>query len=343
MEHSILLSIIVPCYNSEIFLEKTLSMLVLQGLDEIEVIVVNDGSADNTKKIADSFSEKYSQFKVLTHCENGTLLSGKENSVLCSVINLGVSAARHTGLNAATGKYIYFLDSDDTLPDGTLDFFRKTISANQNADGFAFGYETIIDGEKKIYSSKNPKDFGLQNNIFEKYLSKKLQCNICGVIFLKSYLVDHNITLFKEKTTGEDICILLLAFAFAKSVYYSNKICFRYQIRKDSIMQGYKKYGIFHTSAILSVKKTIETLIPQKIEYEKKLNFFMAVYYVYNLKSYLTSKLPENETAGPVNNMFAENKYLLRKKMSGKCLFKCIIFVVKIVPLKLLFKVFGKI
>ncbi|MCL2793626.1 MAG: glycosyltransferase [Spirochaetaceae bacterium] len=343
MEKNILLSIIVPCYNSGAFLEKTLSMLVSQGLDSVEVVVVNDGSADNTKEIADSFAEKYSQFKILTHCENGIWLSKESKSAPGPIRNRGMSAARNTGLQSAKGKYIYFFDSDDALADGTLDFFRKMISVNPNIDGFAFGYEVVVDGlRKKIYTSKDTKDLGLQDNIFGKYLSKKLQCNICSVIFSASYLLNHNIPFFKEKISGEDISFLLPAIAFAKSMYYDNRICFRYQIRGDSIMQGYKKYGTLHSTAVLTVKKTIEGLIPQKIDYERNLNFFMAVYYVYNLKLYLTSKLPAGEAAAPVNNVFIENKYLLNKKMSGKFSLKCIVFCVRIFPLKLLFKIFGK-
>jgi len=344
MEKNALLSIVVPCYNSETYLEKTLSMLVSQGLEDVEIIVVNDGSVDNTKEMADSFAKKYSQFKVLTHCENGIWVSGESNSGLGLAKNRGMSAARHSGLYSTKGKYVYFLDSDDTLIEGTLDFFRKTISANPNIDGFVFGYEAIIDGVKtKTYNSKNPKDLGLQNNIFDKYLSKKLQCNICSVIFSVSYLQNHDIAFFKEKVTGEDISFLVSAFAFAKSIYYSNRICFRYQIRRDSIMQGYRKYGIFHTTGVLAVKKTIEGLISQKTDYEKKLNFFMAMYYVYNLKSYLTARLPEKEKSEPINKVFIENKYLLNKKMKGRFLFKCIIFCIKIFPLKLMFQIFGKI
>ena len=344
IEKSALLSIVVPCYNSGAFLEKALSMLVSQGLDNVEIIVVNDGSTDNTKEIADSFAKKYSQFKVLTHCENGILLSGESNQTLGVVRNRGLSIARNTGLHSAKGTSVYFFDSDDTLTDNTLNFFRKTILDNQNIDGFVFGYEAVIDGLKtKTYTSKNLKDLGLQYNIFDKYLSKRVQCNICSVIFSVSYLQSRNITFFNERTTGEDISFLVSAFAFAKSIYYSNRICFRYLIRSNSIMQGYKKYGIFHTTGVLAVKKTIEKLISQKSDYEEKLNFFMAIYYVYNLKSYLTTQLPEKEINKPVNNVFIENKYLLRKKMTGKFSFKCIIFIVKIFPLELMFKIFGKI
>jgi len=344
MEKKTLLSVVVPCYNSGTYLKRTLSMLVSQGLDDIEIIVVDDGSADNTREVADSFAEKYPQFRVLIHCENGIWLSKESNPSLGSARNRGMSAARYTGLYATKGKYVYFLDSDDTLLDGTLDFFRETISANQGADGFVFGYEAIIDGVKtKTYNSKNPKDLGLQNNIFDKYLSKKLQCNICSVIFSVQYLQNHDIAFFKEKVTGEDISFLVSAFAFTELVYYSSRICFRYQIRRGSVMQGYRKYGIFHTSGVLAVKKTVEGLISKKPDYEKKLNFFMAVYYVYNLKSYLTARLPEEEIGEPINNIFIENKYLLGKKMSGKFSLECLIFCVKIFPLKLMFKIFGKI
>ena len=88
-------SVIVPVYNVENYLEKCLTSLVNQTLKDIEIIVVNDGSTDNSQKIIDRYEKKYSNVKAYV----------KKNG--------GVSDARNYGINKAKGKYIAFVDGDD--------------------------------------------------------------------------------------------------------------------------------------------------------------------------------------------------------------------------------------
>lgn len=96
-------SVIVPVYNVELYLEKCLLSLVKQTLDEIEIIIVNDGSKDGSQKIIDDFSTKYpNKIKSFT----------KENG--------GLSDARNFGLDHASGDFIGFVDSDDYVFEGCL-------------------------------------------------------------------------------------------------------------------------------------------------------------------------------------------------------------------------------
>ena len=90
-------SVIVPVYNVEPYLEKCLDSLVNQTLKNIEIICINDGSPDNSQKIIDKYKNRYS------------------NIVSIEDTNHGQGYARNKGINLAKGKYIMFLDSDDTL------------------------------------------------------------------------------------------------------------------------------------------------------------------------------------------------------------------------------------
>lgn len=101
-------SVIIPAYNSEQFIAETLDSLVNQTLKDIEVVIVNDGSTDGTQAIIDSYCEKHSIFKSYI----------KENG--------GVSKARNYGLERATGKYVVFLDADDTYTETSLEAFYET-------------------------------------------------------------------------------------------------------------------------------------------------------------------------------------------------------------------------
>ena len=94
------ISIIVPVYNIEAYVARCLDSLVQQDLKEIEIIVVNDGSTDNSPEICKSYAKKYPNIKYI------------------SQRNQGLSAARNTGISAAKGEYIGFVDGDDFVKNG---------------------------------------------------------------------------------------------------------------------------------------------------------------------------------------------------------------------------------
>ena len=96
-----ILSIIIPCYNSEKFIAKTINMLLRQDLSNCELLLINDGSTDGTLSVL----QKYRSIPEV---------------VIINQVNKGVSEARNAGLLVAQGQYIYFLDSDDMLTDGSL-------------------------------------------------------------------------------------------------------------------------------------------------------------------------------------------------------------------------------
>lgn len=98
----ILLSIIIPIYNVEQYLPKTLVNVLDQSFKKFELILVDDGSTDNSGKICDEFAYNDSRIKVI-HQENA-----------------GVSAARNTGIKVALGKYIGFVDSDDLIENNIM-------------------------------------------------------------------------------------------------------------------------------------------------------------------------------------------------------------------------------
>ena len=95
MKNEILISIIVPVYNGEKYIDKCLKSLVNQTLKNIEIIVVNDGSNDKTQNIVEKYKKENS------------------NIILINSTNKGVAAARNKGLKIAKGNYIGFVDSDD--------------------------------------------------------------------------------------------------------------------------------------------------------------------------------------------------------------------------------------
>lgn len=125
-------SVIVPIYNVEIWLEECLESLLTQGLSdtEYEVICVDDGSTDRSGSIAAAYAERYRQI------------------ILIRQENKGSSGARNAGLRAARGKYIYFIDSDDWLDSGALGALYH-LAERSGLDKLAFDYMEFQDGTGK--------------------------------------------------------------------------------------------------------------------------------------------------------------------------------------------------
>ena len=145
------LSIIIPCYNVENFVQNCTESIVMQQGFDFEMIMINDGSKDNTQQVLENLAEKDFRIKVINQQ------------------NQGLSGARNTGIEKATGEYIMFVDADDTLEPEALktiaDFF-------QEEDLFCFSYNRVF-GTKKL-----PRKFNIQG----KFPARFIQRRIVGLI-----------------------------------------------------------------------------------------------------------------------------------------------------------------
>lgn len=151
-------SIIVPVYNVEKYLPKCLDSLVNQTLKEIEIIVVNDGSPDNSQKVIDKYAKKYPKLIKSFYKENN-----------------GQASARNVGLEYANGKYISFVDSDDWLDLNALELMYNKLESNHAeiaicdmVDHFSNGKELYHDCTN--YSFKYQKSGSSCNKIFKREL-----------------------------------------------------------------------------------------------------------------------------------------------------------------------------
>ena len=313
-----LLSIIIPCYNSERFLAKTLDMLISQGVQNCEVIIINDGSTDRTSEIAHSYANRY------------------ENCVVIDKENEGVSVARNIGILSATGEYIYFLDSDDSLTDGTLDYFRKTITENTDTQFFAFAYKSIDENShvKKYcftkYGNKKIDNFSLQ----KIYLTKRISFNICSCIFERAFLLQNKIFFTKGQKIGEDVCFLLKVISFAPNCFYFSRICFLYQIRNDSSLQRSQGYTLDKYQALLGYEKTLNSLY-SKDEIICYSNFFYQIRFLNHLRGYLCSSFADDS----VTSCFEKNLVRFKDKIAfGNFYFTVILFFLHLIPTKLIEK-----
>ena len=132
-----MISIIIPAYNSSEYLKRCLDSIVCQPFEDYEVIVVDDGSTDDTGKVLDEYAKRYSRIKAV-HKENG-----------------GVSTARNAGLDKAQGDYIIFVDCDDYLSEDAADIINKDLKEDKDL----YIYNNFIKNEGGITKSLNSGSF----------------------------------------------------------------------------------------------------------------------------------------------------------------------------------------
>lgn len=207
-------SIIIPVYNVEKYIDRCLNSLVNQTLKDIEIIVVNDGSPDNSQNIIDKYVKKYPR-KIKSFI--------KENG--------GQGSARNFGLTKATGEYIGYVDSDDYVE---LDMYEKLYkkAKERNYDIVTCGNYNVSedykyknpDGVLKTYSNK------IENTMFGKMA-------VWNKIYKKDILIKNNLT-FKEKVWYEDLAFTLKTIINAKTYAFVDKPLYNYLIRQGSTMNN---------------------------------------------------------------------------------------------------------
>lgn len=300
-----------------------LSVIVSQGLDNCELIVINDGSDDQTENICQLYAKTHKSIKVI------------------SISNSGVSVARNTGLQMATGKYIYFLDSDDTLSPGALSFFRETVVAHPSVDIFAFGYEANRDGklEKKyVYRKYSGYCFNDSIDFLDLFFQKKICCHVCSLLISRNLLKKSGIVFTPSLRIGEDIEFIIKILSSKVQIHYDARLCFIYQIRNDSTMQGYKTYSKEIYNSFVIWKKIVMKTIEKHMDILPSANFFLANNFCSQLYRYLKSDF----TNGDVSREFISNRKILFLKKRGNLFVHLIILIIRSVPIKLLYRIFGK-
>lgn len=218
---NILLTIIIPCFNAECYIESTLNSITSQMKDSVELIIIDDGSTDNTAKIIFEFQKKY-----------------KGNIVYYKQENRGASSARNNGINYAQGQYIWFIDSDDYIVNGAIDYILERILKG-SPDLIHFNFNYLKDREKRINKSQLVFEGKGQDFINKALLQDKLSIttwsNVINLDFLKNSKV-----LFTEGIVVEDEEFYLKLFCLANNIVSVNTSLYLYIIRQDSIAHNVK-------------------------------------------------------------------------------------------------------
>lgn len=226
-----MISIVVPIYNSQDYLENCLDSLINQTYKNIEIICVDDGSTDSSGRICDEYALKDSRI-VVVHKENG-----------------GLSSARNTGNSYITGEYLMYLDSDDWIDLNTCEV-ALSIAKQHNADIVFWNYirefanssqpRYIYDKENIIFETEE-QITTLQRRFFgpyEKELAtpEKLDSIVTawGKLYRSEFILNNHIKFVSTKEVlAEDLLFNVYAFANVKKAVYISK-CFNHYRKENS-------------------------------------------------------------------------------------------------------------
>ena len=210
-----LISVIVPVYKVENYLNRCLDSIVVQKYDNFEAILIDDGSPDNCPQICDRYKERDSRFRVV-HQDNQ-----------------GLSAARNKGLDLARGTYITFIDSDDWVSANYLSCLYTSIK-DTHADIAIVNHKLVTDFPVKEVKKKLPlKVFSREQALFELIAKQKQPFVIsCGKLYKKELF---NNVRFPIGKCHEDEFTSHLLISKASKVAYSNRTMYFYYQRADSI------------------------------------------------------------------------------------------------------------
>ncbi len=247
-----MVSVVVPVYNTENYLRRSLDSLVNQTISksEFEIIVVNDGSTDASPTILEEYKEKYPSFFKVYNKENG-----------------GQATARNLGIQLSTGDYIGFVDSDDYV-DLTMYEKMNNIAIKEDADLVECHYHSMLElAEKDADGNPLYKEIRTRGTISEKNDLRELildpQVSPWNKLYRRSILVDNNIR-FPEGVIYEDTSFYIKSVPFIKKQSYLDEKLVYYSVRQKSTMTSNlgKKVG-----DIFSVLKDI-------LDFYKKNNLY---------------------------------------------------------------------
>ena len=202
------ISIIIPVYNTEKYIKACLESIISQMNNDIELIIIDDSSTDNSLKIIK---------ETIKNISNTILIE--------NIVNKGISYSRNIGLSQATGEYIFFIDSDDYLNKEAINI----ISKNLDSDILNFSYN------RKLKYYNRPKILELKNNYSlnqNKELIYDLDCFVWNKVFRKELI---NNLRFKESMKYEDLPFSLISLMNAKTMKNIPDVLYNYRINYQSV------------------------------------------------------------------------------------------------------------
>ncbi len=271
-------SVIIAAYNVEDYIERCINSVINQSINDIEIIIVNDGSTDNTLEVISRISKRDNRISIINQK------------------NQGVMKARCNGYIKAIGEYILFVDGDDWLREDALELlYNKSKKSNCDILCYKFIYIDEEGEERKSHINNDFITFNMiQNDEFLKGIMLfKVIPSIWSKFIRKKFIDDNSIELYNDLKYAEDIVVSCILGMYNPDVYMLDDYLYYYYQRRDSVTKviDYK---------ILDIEKAVNKV---KIELNKR-----NIYYDYKEEfEYLSFIQNYFERLNLITNF--ENKY----------------------------------
>lgn len=253
-------SIAVPIYNVSKYLPQCIESVLNQSFQDFELILVDDGSKDNSGEICDHFQKTDDRIQVI-HKPNGGLVS-----------------ARIAGIRAAKGKYIYNLDGDDFIESDLLSKLHE-IAIAHDPDMISFGYQTI-DERNTIcgpYTDSVPEGLYTENKLEELYSKlvfdpQTKHFNACSCIqfsiwskaFKREWMLPIENRIPTSISRGEDVAAVMTALCRCETLYVAHFVGYNYRIQNASMTRTFQPKGLTELITLVKFLKENATKIPER-------------------------------------------------------------------------------
>ena len=287
-----LISIIVPVYNVEQYLDKCLDSLTNQTYKNLEIILIDDGSTDSSGKKCDEWKQKDTRITVIH----------KQNS--------GVSSARNMGLNKSTGTYVIFIDSDDYCDIKMIEklyFLIKKYNSEMAICSFYYLYDNYLKEAKKLKNLLKMNKTTFLDNINQDYYKGYLWNKLLKKELLKNLQFDEN------KYICEDMFFVINYLENCNNIIYTDQSLYYYRQNNNSVMHNMNLNKVYH-----HVKSLDEIITLIKERYHSKIYYSLEVENIYiasNLKYYIKKNNKNDERIIFINNT-------IRKYIKDGCIKK---------------------
>lgn len=262
MQEKVLLSVVVPVYNSEKFISACIESIINQTYENLEIILVDDGSTDNAGKICDKYALKDERIKCIH----------KQNEGACY--------ARRDGILAASGEFITFVDSDDWID---LNMYEELLGVllENNGDIITSGFTQDKEGvasfdlvEEGIYEGEKKEQLCVDMIYDRRYDSGGIMMSLCNKIYRRSLIVPYILDLPKHICLWEDIVYVYPPFIDAKKVLIIYKSFYHYRYNENSTSHRYDP---------MEYEKTVYTLNVARNVYQKFDKNILEAFYLENV------------------------------------------------------------
>lgn len=300
------ISVIIPVYNVEQFLRKCVDSVIAQTMDDIEIILVDDGSKDSSGSICDEYADKDSRIKVL-HKRNG-----------------GLSDARNEGLKLASGEYVGFVDSDDYISNDMYETLYNNLINNKTDISVCATNNVYKNRTVTLFDKSIPGVYSREQAVKGLLSGKEIAFSVCNKIFKRDFF---NTISFPVGKYYEDAFVIVDLLMMADSIYVCNEPKYYYVHRSKSITTSENLDK--QMDLIEAHTKNYRTICEMLPEAEKEAEFYMlwSNFYIFDklllLKDYKNNKhYPELKRFLKANvSKVLRNKYFRSSRRAGALAF----------------------